>query len=144
MYNISYIFGTDLQYFLDFRNWCTIFPIFLELIYNISYIFGTDLQYFLYFRNWYAIFPIFTELICNISYIFVTDKQNFLYFGPVFQLWLWISCERVMLGSTVGPLWTLFKLVWPNVFEKLSEPKSFNRQDTGCHKVRRRYRHFRQ
>ena len=61
-------------------------------------------KYFLYFLKWFTIFPIFSELLYNISYIFGTDEQNFLYFGPVFQLWLWISCERVMMGSTVGPL----------------------------------------
>ena len=47
-----------------------------------------------------------------------------------------------MMKSTVSPLQTLFKLVWTNVFDKLLEPKTFNRQGTGCHKIRRRYRRF--
>jgi len=75
MYNISYIFGTDVQYFLYFRNWNAIFPIFTELMYNIFYIFGTDVQYFLYFWYWCTIYPIFSEMMYNISYIYGTDVQ---------------------------------------------------------------------
>ena len=49
-----------------------------------------------------------------------------------------------MMKSTVRPLQTLLKLVGTNVFEKLLEPKTVFRQGTGCHKVRRGYRRFRQ
>ena len=52
-----------------------------------------------------------------------------------------VSSERLMMGSTMVPLQTIFKLVSHIVFEKLSKPKTCNRQ--GYHKVRRQYQHFR-
>ena len=53
-----------------------------------------------------------------------------------------INSERLMIGNQClnGHV---FKPVRTVVFEKLSEPKTVNRQNTGCLKVRRRYRRFR-